>query len=270
MPLISVIITTYNRANFLEEAIQSVLSSTFQDFEIIISDNCSTDGTIEIIEGHASKDQRIRFYLNKANLGEYSNRIKAASKAKGLYIKFLDADDLIYPNSLSIFVEGMKKYPSAALGISPTSDKIKGRLPILLSCNEAIRFHFLIGAILDGGPTCTIIRKDIFDELNGFKNERFVGDIDLWFRFAEKYPILILPHSLVYYREHIGQEIANPLAKKIYGEFSLKLYKNLKRQKNLFSTKELKVVKGILCPSLIYRIIEKSERMLNKLKYYFA
>ena len=105
MPLISVIITTYNRERYIKEAIQSVLTSTFKDYELIISDNCSTDRTVSIIKEFLLKDHRIKLYTNKENLGEYSNRILAASYASGKYIKYLDADDIIYPNSLSIFID---------------------------------------------------------------------------------------------------------------------------------------------------------------------
>jgi glycosyltransferase involved in cell wall biosynthesis len=269
MPLISVLITTYNREKYIKDAIDSVLKSTFQDYEIIIVDDCSTDKTVDIINEMALKDSRIKFYLNSINLGDYANRLKAASYASGLYLKYLDADDLIYPHSLSIFVDGMKANPSAVLGISPTSDKIKGVFPILLDVGQSIRYHFLIGGILDGGPTCTIIRKDIFDSLDGFKSERFTGDIDFWFRIAEKYPIIILPHSLVFYREHEDQEIVNPKAISAYKVFSSKLFTNIISQ-DLFSKKEMRVVKGILCPSIIFRLIEKIERFMNKLKYYFA
>jgi len=108
-PLVSVLMTAYNREQFIAEAIESVLASTFTNFELIIVDDCSTDKTIEIAKKFEMIDSRVKVYKNDNNLGDYLNRNMSASFAKGKYLKYLDADDLIYPHGLEVMVAAMEK-----------------------------------------------------------------------------------------------------------------------------------------------------------------
>ncbi|MBN2662839.1 MAG: glycosyltransferase family 2 protein, partial [Bacteroidales bacterium] len=96
-PFVSVLMTAYNREKYIAEAIESVIASTYQNWELIIVDDGSKDKTVEIAKQYEAKDPRIKVYINEKNLGDYPNRNKAASYAKGKYLKFVDADDLIYP-----------------------------------------------------------------------------------------------------------------------------------------------------------------------------
>ena len=123
MSLVSVLTTSYNRADFIGEAIESVLASTFTDFEYIIVDDCSTDNTFEIAKSYAEKDTRIRVFQNEQNLGDYPNRNKAASYATGKYIKYLDSDDVMYAHCLEVMVSAMEKFPEAGLGMSSHSEE---------------------------------------------------------------------------------------------------------------------------------------------------
>src|SRR5580704_2775124 len=115
-PLISILMTAYNREKFIAEAIESVLASTFEDFELIIVDDCSIDSTIEIAKTYERNDARIKVYRNENNLGDYPNRNRAASYAKGKYLKYIDADDYIYPWGLQLLIEMMEKFPDAGWG----------------------------------------------------------------------------------------------------------------------------------------------------------
>jgi glycosyltransferase involved in cell wall biosynthesis len=90
IPLVSVLMTSYNRQDYIAEAIESVLNSKYQNFELIIVDDGSKDQTVKIAQEFAEKDKRIRLYINEKNLGDYGNRNKAASYATGKYIKYLD------------------------------------------------------------------------------------------------------------------------------------------------------------------------------------
>jgi glycosyltransferase involved in cell wall biosynthesis len=91
MPKVSVIIITYNRADLLSRAINSVLFQDYQDFELLIIDDASTDNTSEIVR--AFNDNRIKYYLNEKNLGIAKSRNKGISLAVGEYIAMLDSDD---------------------------------------------------------------------------------------------------------------------------------------------------------------------------------
>ena len=124
-PLVSVLMTAYNRERYISEAIESVLTSTYTNFELIILDDCSTDRTVEIAEGFALMDPRIRVYVNENNLGDYRNRNKAAEYAKGKYIKYCDSDDKIFDWTLNYCVKMMEKHPDAGMGILNLNKALK-------------------------------------------------------------------------------------------------------------------------------------------------
>jgi len=97
-PNVSVIVATYNRANFIDRAIKSILNQIYQDFEIIIVDDGSSDNTEEIIKGY--KDKRIIYIKHKKNQGISTARNTGIKRAKGEYIAFLDSDDEWFPEKL--------------------------------------------------------------------------------------------------------------------------------------------------------------------------
>ena len=90
-PKVSVLTTCFNREKYLTACIDSVLASSYHDWELIIVDDVSTDTSVAIAKSYEKKDARIKVYVNAQNLGDYPNRNKAASYAKGKYIKYLDA-----------------------------------------------------------------------------------------------------------------------------------------------------------------------------------
>ena len=103
-PIASILTTVYNREKYIAACIDSVLASSYQDWELIIVDDVSTDASVAIAKSYEKKDPRIKVYVNEKNLGDYPNRNKAASYAKGKYLKYLDADDIIYPHGLEVMV----------------------------------------------------------------------------------------------------------------------------------------------------------------------
>ena len=117
-PLASVLMTAYNREDFIAEAIESVIASTYENWELIIVDDQSKDRTVEIIKKYVALDERIKLYVNDINLGDYSNRNKAASYARGKYIKYVDSDDIIYPHCLQVMIASMEKFPIACIGFA--------------------------------------------------------------------------------------------------------------------------------------------------------
>ncbi len=108
-PLVSVIMPAYNSADFIAEAIQSVLQQTNKNWELLIIDDASEDNTVKIIEKFASEDPRIHFFQNKTNKGAGISRNIGTKAAKGSYIAFLDADDLWLPEKLETQLEFMEK-----------------------------------------------------------------------------------------------------------------------------------------------------------------
>ena len=204
-PLVSVLMTAYNREKYIAEAIESVLASSCNDFELIIVDDCSKDHTVEIARRYTG-DSRVQVHVNEKNLGDYPNRNRAASFARGKYLKYLDSDDVIYPHGLEVMVSSMEQFPQAVLGLirSPRRDAPD---PAQLSPKEAYVEHFLKGGFLDAGPSGTIIQTSAFRALGGFSGKRFVGDSEMWLRLAARWPVVRLVEGLVWWRQHEQQEI---------------------------------------------------------------
>jgi glycosyltransferase involved in cell wall biosynthesis len=203
-PIVSVLMTAYNREKYIGEAIESVLASIFQDFELIIVDDCSIDKTVEIAKAYEVNDNRVKVYINEFNLGDYPNRNKAASYAKGKYLKYLDSDDIMSNKCLMIMFDEMEKHPNCAFAISSRSESNT----ILHEPKDSYRIHFFIRGILDIGPSGSIIRRDIFNSEKGFWELRCVSDFEFWLRLALKYPMIELEKDLVFWREHNQQEIS--------------------------------------------------------------
>lgn len=107
--LVSVIMPSYNTAEYISESIASVQEQTYADWELIIVDDCSTDNTDEIVKPFLS-DKRIKYIKNETNSGAAVSRNRALREAKGKWIAFLDSDDLWFPEKLEKQILFMKKY----------------------------------------------------------------------------------------------------------------------------------------------------------------
>lgn len=194
--------TAYNRQKFIGEAIESVLASTYTYFELIIVDDSSTDKTVAIAESYAAKDKRVQVYVNKKNLGQFENRNKAASFAKGSYLKYVDSDDRIFPHMLQLMVDGMLAFPTAALGFCHTIGKCEESFPHQVDIIDAYRKHYFGGGLLYTGPIGLIIKTDAFRSLGGFRSFGMPSDNHLSLRLAAIYPVVALEPELSFWRQH--------------------------------------------------------------------
>ncbi|HEY0783647.1 MAG TPA: glycosyltransferase family A protein, partial [Thermoanaerobaculia bacterium] len=132
-PRISVLVTSYNREDTIADSIESVLASTFGDFEVLVTDNRSTDGTVAVAERIAKRDRRVRVVVNEANLGQFGNRNRAAELARAPFLKYHDSDDLMYPHCLAVMVPMLLSQPRAAFGLSCGNAWPGGPCPMLLT-----------------------------------------------------------------------------------------------------------------------------------------
>lgn len=107
--MISVAMATYNGEKYLREQIDSILSQTYKDFELVISDDCSTDSTFEILKEYARKDKRIKIFKNEKNLGFKKKFENAISFCNGEYIALSDQDDIWLPKHLEILLENIRQ-----------------------------------------------------------------------------------------------------------------------------------------------------------------
>lgn len=208
--MVSVLMTAYNREAYIAEAIESVLNSDYPFFELIIVDDRSCDNTVSIAERYAADDKRIRLYVNHRNIGDYPNRNKAASYAKGKFIMFCDSDDKFFTDSISYCVFSMKNNPSANIGFYHKTNDAE---PLLINSSMVIEEHFFRKAILNIGPGGIIINREYFFQTSGFP-EKYGPANDMYFNLkaASKSPVLLLPKLFLNYRIHDNQEKNNHFA----------------------------------------------------------
>lgn len=207
-PIVSVLMPSHNSGNYIVIAIESILNSSFQNFELIITDDNSVDNTFEIAKEFALKDHRVKVYRNDKNYGDYGNRNKAASYASGKYIKYVDHDDYIYPNGLEIIVNQMEQYPHASVGFFSLTQNKNQPFPILLNPKEIYEYNFFGPGLFFKAPLSSIILRSSFEEIGGFKTQSYTGDFELWHRMAQRFNFLLIQDHIVWYREHSNQESA--------------------------------------------------------------
>ncbi len=205
-PTVSVLMTAYNRADFIAQGMGSVLASDFTDLELIVVDDGSSDDTVAVAQGIAAGDSRVRVFRNPQNLGDYPNRNHAASLARGKYLKYVDSDDMIYPWGLGAFVRCMEQFPDAGFGLSAHAEHHRPH-PVRLSPLEAYREEFGGGRELFGrAPGSSIILRAAFEAVGGFSGMRQLGDMEFWLKIGARFPLVTLPPALVWDRVHGGQE----------------------------------------------------------------
>lgn len=224
-PVVSVLMTAYNREKFIAAAIESVLASTLTDFELIIVDDGSKDNTVQLAQQYAEKDSRVTVFVNEKNLGDYPNRNKAASYARGKYLKYLDSDDLIYPYGLEVFVNAMEAFPEAAVGVTSSVGQEDKPFPFLFSSEAAYQYNFYTIGLFDIGPSGLIFHAARFREVGGFSGKRYVGDTEINLKLAARWPVVRVAGSLIFWRQHEGQEIVAGINSTGYLELQLPMYK---------------------------------------------
>jgi glycosyltransferase involved in cell wall biosynthesis len=199
--------TAYNREKFIEEAIESVLTSTYSNFELIIVDDCSKDRTLSIARTFEAKDNRIRVYVNETNLGDYPNRNKAAGYAKGVFLMNVDSDDAILRDGIENCVKAMNQFPDSGFGIYYG---LMGNKPVLINSEIATKDHFFKRPFLLIGPGGTILRREYFNKINRYP-VKYGPANDMYFNIKAACfsPIVLLPFEFMNYRRHEGQEINN-------------------------------------------------------------
>jgi glycosyltransferase involved in cell wall biosynthesis len=218
VPAVSVLMTAYNREPYIAASIDSVLAQTFDNFELVVVDDRSTDGTVEIARQFARRDSRIRVEVNDRNLGDYPNRNRAAALARAALFKYHDSDDRMYPHCLSAMVPPMIEHPTAAFGLTPSRCWPGGPCPMLVTSRMAYQREFLGSGMFSAGPAGAIFRADAFRDLGGFVDRGAPSDFLFWLRACARAPVLLLPADLFWYRVHAGQELNSARAARQYAE----------------------------------------------------
>lgn len=199
-PLFSIVTVSYNTAGFLRDTIDSVAAQTCKDYEHIIIDDNSTDGTWALIAGINS--DRVRVIRNSKNLGEYKNRNKGIELANGRYIIFIDGDDIIYPHALATYAWYTERFPDCAMYISRAWDP-RILSPYLVKPYDIYRFEFLDMGILGGNFTHVLFHADIL-KTHGLPENVVTGDTYVQLAIGKDHPALIVPGGLAWWRRRSG------------------------------------------------------------------
>lgn len=204
-PLISVIMSVYNEEAFLKEAIDSILRQTVQNYELIIVDDCSSDGTGEILDGYTT-DSRIHIIKNKENRGLTANLNRALEKASGIYIARMDGDDIAHKDRFEKELKYLESHPELQLISCRTETFGNEQLCSDIQGDpEYLRCRMLVRPVL--AHPGFMARGEVFRELGFRYDESFrqAQDYELAARLSRTYAIGICPEVLLSYRAHKGQ-----------------------------------------------------------------
>lgn len=209
-PLVSIGFAIFNGSKYVEEAITSILGQTFKDFELIVSDNQSTDGTFEICKRYAEQDPRIRLHQNPTNIGGANNENLTFKMARGKYFRWAAHDDKLAPELLERCVEVLNRDPSVVLCHTQVIEiDAEGKVVRTVSRNhgKAERPHQRFAAMASAADGCEesygLVRAEILRKTNMQQNytgsdRTLLSELALYGKFFE------VQEPLFYKRFHPG------------------------------------------------------------------
>lgn len=239
MPKISVLLSAYNAQDYLKDAIESILSQTFRDFEFIIIDDGSTDSTLKIIQSF--NDKRIRIISHQKNIGLTKSLNEGLKIAKGRYIARMDADDISLPQRIEKQSAFLDKYPK--VGIVSCWHQVINPQNIIIGEHKSPTTNNSLKKLLAKSNQFThssvMIQSDCLKIVGLYREEfTYAQDYDLWLRFAQHYDIAKIPDYLLQWRLNLKSlsvtkrdkqdyfcQLAQALAKqrRIYGYDALEI-----------------------------------------------
>lgn len=232
-PKVSVLIPTYNQCDLLKEAIESVLAQTLTDFELIVNDNASTDGTQQMVQGYF-KDSRVRYFRNDSVIAMHENWNKCLDHVQGSYIKYLCSDDKFRPQVLEKMVAVMDQHPDVSIVscgrayfgekqrefVLDWKGKYDGKETIL---NTLRTYNWL------ACPSTVMCRMKNFKEQK-FRNYKWITDWDMWIRQLALGNYFAIPEILVDERVHNRSVTRNFSLHQIKLSEEYELFRNLRDQ----------------------------------------
>lgn len=206
--LVSVVIPTFNSEQYISECIDSVLDQTHHNLEIIIVDDGSTDNTVNIVSDY--KSDKIKFF-SQINSGSAAARNYGVLQATGIWLAFIDSDDIWLPEKLQKQLEFCSNQLWSHTDLYFLGDVYPEhtRTTQFTEKHSGMIFENLLveNSI---ATSCVLIKKEIFEEFGGFNtNYRALQDWDLWLRVSAKYEVCYHDEPLVYYRVHSGSVSRN-------------------------------------------------------------
>lgn len=198
-PPVSVVMPVHNAAGFLDESIGSILAQTFADFEFVILDDGSTDGSGPLLRRWAETDPRIRLIQNPRRSGAAASSNRVAFSASAPLIARMDADDVAHPRRLERQVEALSADPGAVL-VGSLAEVIDSRGRRVRPADPARLLRR--SAFAPFSHPSTMIRKAAFERVGGYRVEAEKWeDVDLYLRLARQGRMLVVPEALLRYRQ---------------------------------------------------------------------
>ena len=221
IPRVSVVMPVYNAERYLREAVESILNQTFTDFEFIIIDDGSTDGSLKILREYADKDPRIRL-ISRENRGITPTLNEGIDLARGEYIARMDADDVSLPERFARQMAYMEEHPECVV-CGSYIDKIDPYGVLIKAEDRPLDHDAIESRLLEegtGGIIChpvAMIRKTALVEAGKYRAEYVNSqDLDLWLRLARLGHLANIPHVLLQYRQHPASISVRNSAKQRY------------------------------------------------------
>lgn len=207
MPSVSIVIPAYNAEQYIVEAIQSLQNQTFSDFEIIVSDDASTDRTVPVVQ--AINDPRLKI-ISAENGGVSAARNRGVAIAQGEFLAFLDADDLWDPDKLRLQVETLKANPKAGLSYGwfyhwnyAVHKATETKVLMRPSATGPEAYRTILEENVVGNGSNIFVRRTALESVGDFDETLTHGeDWEFCFRVALKWEVVLIPQPLVYYRQH--------------------------------------------------------------------
>ena len=213
-PKISVILPVYNGEKYLRGAIESVIAQTYEDFELIIWNDSSTDDSEDIIASYS--DTRIRRFSNSKNLSLFRTLNHAVGESRAELIRLWAQDDVMMPDCLAEEVEFHDRYPHVGMGyclvyVINEDGQVKRPLqdssgvPDVISSALATQIMFYHGSIT-GNIANVMLKKSVLEDVGLFREDMLTAaDFEMWVRISGKYPIGFVRKPVVSLRDHDGQ-----------------------------------------------------------------
>ena len=205
-PIVSVLLPVYNGDRYLSEAIESVLTQSFRDFELLIINDGSTDRSRQILERYAAQDDRIRL-IHRENRGLIQTLNEMVALAQGEFLARMDADDIALSDRFALQVNFLQQHPEYVC-VGGAYDLIdpKGRTVLHLTMpetNPEIQQAILLGKTIINHP-CALIRRSALQQIGGYdETMQTVEDLDMLLRIGEVGLLANLPNPVLKYRFHM-------------------------------------------------------------------
>lgn len=243
-PLVSVCIPVYNAEPFIEETLRSVTAQTYSNWELIITEEGSTDGTQETIKRflREANDPRIKFHVNETRLGVAGNWNRGLELAQGKYVKILCADDSLEPACLERQVAMLEEHPSAVM--AACARRIingEGRLLFkrdgmrregLIPGREAIEACFRAATNPIGEPTMVLLRASSMQGIDWINPSMgYCVEIEFWLRLLQRGDLVYTQEALASFRVH-GKASTQQLEQQAKADF-LRMVQTISAQANI-------------------------------------